>query len=146
MARSLGDGASAGNYLCELKIDGLAVALVYERGRLMRGATSGDGRTGEDVTPNIRTIGDVPMRLTGDGVPDLLEVRGEVYLPVRAFEELNERLLADGKAPFANPRNSAAGSLRQKDPRVTAQPPARHDRARHRGTRRVRAGQPGARV
>ena len=123
VARSLGDRADAGSYLCEVKIDGLAVALVYEGGRLVRGATRGDGRTGEDVTPNIRTIGDVPMRLTGDGVPDLLEVRGEVYLPVRAFEELNERLVADGKAPFANPRNSAAGSLRQKDPRVTASRP-----------------------
>ncbi len=120
VARSLGGAAEAGDYVCELKIDGLAVALVYERGRLVRGATRGDGRTGEDVTPNIRTIADVPMRLTGADVPDLLEVRGEVYLPVRAFEELNERLVAEGKAPFANPRNSAAGSLRQKDPRVTA--------------------------
>ncbi len=118
--REVGD---AGNYLCEVKIDGLAVALVYERGRLVRGATRGDGRVGEDVTPNIRTIGDVPMRLTGADVPELLEVRGEVYLPVRVFEELNERLVADGKAPFANPRNAAAGSLRQKDPRVTATRP-----------------------
>ena len=122
VTRSLGGGADA-DYLCELKIDGLAVALVYERGRLVRGATRGDGRTGEDVTPNIRTIGAVPMRLTGQGVPNLLEVRGEVYLPVRAFEELNERLVAEGRAPFANPRNSAAGSLRQKDPRVTASRP-----------------------
>ncbi|MGE5287365.1 MAG: NAD-dependent DNA ligase LigA [Micromonosporaceae bacterium] len=120
VAREVGD---AGDYLCELKIDGLAVALVYERGRLVRGATRGDGRTGEDVTPNIRTIGDVPMRLTGENVPSLLEVRGEVYLPVRAFEALNERLVADGKAPFANPRNAAAGSLRQKDPRMTASRP-----------------------
>ncbi len=118
--REVGD---AGNYLCEVKIDGLAVALVYERRRLVRGATRGDGRVGEDVTPNIRTIGDVPMRLTGADVPELLEVRGEVYLPVRVFEELNERLVADGKAPFANPRNAAAGSLRQKDPRVTATRP-----------------------
>ncbi len=120
VARSVGGAAEAGDYLCELKIDGLAIALVYERGRLVRGATRGDGRTGEDVTLNIRTIADVPGRLTGDDVPDLLEVRGEVYLPVRAFEELNERLVADGKAPFANPRSGAAGSLRQKDPRVTA--------------------------
>jgi DNA ligase (NAD+) len=120
VAREVGD---AGDYLCEMKIDGLAVALVYERGRLVRGATRGDGRTGEDVTPNIRTIGDVPMRLTGDDVPSLLEVRGEVYFPVRAFEELNERLVADGKPPFANPRSAAAGSLRQKDPRVTASRP-----------------------
>jgi DNA ligase (NAD+) len=120
VAREVGDSV---DYLCELKIDGLAVALVYERGRLIRGATRGDGRTGEDVTPNIRTIGDVPMRLTGPDVPALLEVRGEVYLPVRAFEELNERLTADGKPPFANPRNAAAGSLRQKDPRMTASRP-----------------------
>jgi DNA ligase (NAD+) len=116
-------GGEVGDYLCELKIDGLAVALVYEGGRLVRGATRGDGRTGEDVTPNIKTIGAVPMRLSGAGVPELIEVRGEVYLPVRAFEELNERLVADGRPPFANPRNAAAGSLRQKDPRVTASRP-----------------------
>ncbi|GAB1822018.1 NAD-dependent DNA ligase LigA [Herbidospora sp. RD11066] len=110
-----------GPYLCELKIDGLAIALVYEKGRLVRGATRGDGVVGEDVTPNVRTIADVPERLTGDGVPDLVEVRGEVYLPVRGFERINEQLVAAEKAPFANPRNAAAGSLRQKDPRVTAQ-------------------------
>ncbi len=109
-----------GAYLCELKIDGLAIDLTYERGRLVQGATRGDGRTGEDVTLNIRTIGAVPMRLTGDGVPELLEVRGEAYMPVRAFEELNVRLTEAGKPPFANPRSAAAGSLRQKDPRVTA--------------------------
>jgi DNA ligase (NAD+) len=109
-----------GPYLCELKIDGLAIALVYRNGRLVRAATRGDGVTGEDVTPNIKTIKAVPSRLAGTGWPDTLEVRGEVYLPVAAFEELNERLTSDGKAPFANPRNSAAGSLRQKDPRVTA--------------------------
>ncbi|WP_061297092.1 NAD-dependent DNA ligase LigA [Herbidospora cretacea] len=108
-------------YLCELKIDGLAVALVYEKGRLIRAATRGDGTVGEDVTPNVRTISDVPQRLTGDDVPDLMEVRGEVYLPVWGFEKLNEQLMEAGKPPFANPRNSAAGSLRQKDPRITAQ-------------------------
>jgi len=112
-------------YLCELKIDGLAIALVYEKGRLTRAATRGDGRTGEDVTPNVRTIGDVPQRLVGDDVPDLLEVRGEVFLPVEGFKRLNEQLLDAGRAPFANPRNSAAGSLRQKDPRITAQRPLR---------------------
>jgi DNA ligase (NAD+) len=112
-----------GPYLCELKIDGLAIALVYRNGILARGATRGDGRTGEDVTPNIRTIDSVPARLTGSGFPQTLEVRGEVFLPVAAFEELNVRLTEAGKAAFANPRNSAAGSLRQKDPRVTASRP-----------------------
>jgi DNA ligase (NAD+) len=107
-------------YLCELKVDGLAINLTYEKGRLVRGATRGDGRTGEDVTPNVRTIRDVPERLAGDEVPDLLEVRGEVYFPVSAFGDLNASLVEQGKAPFANPRNAAAGSLRQKDPRITA--------------------------
>jgi DNA ligase (NAD+) len=111
---------SSGPYLCELKIDGLAVALVYRKGRLTRAATRGDGVTGEDVTPNVKTIDAVPTRLKGTGWPDVLEVRGEVFLPVAAFEELNEKLTAAGKPPFANPRNSAAGSLRQKDPRITA--------------------------
>ncbi|MGP8000503.1 MAG: NAD-dependent DNA ligase LigA [Streptosporangiaceae bacterium] len=113
----------AGPYLCEVKIDGLAVDLVYRGGALVRAATRGDGVTGEDVTPNIRTIAAVPLRLSGSGVPELLEVRGEVFLPVAAFHELNERLAEAGRAPFANPRNSAAGSLRQKDPRVTATRP-----------------------
>jgi len=116
-AERLGGG---GPYLCELKIDGLAVALVYRKGRLQRAATRGDGVTGEDVTPNVKTISAVPTRLAGAGWPDTLEVRGEVFLPVAAFEELNERLTEAGKPPFANPRNSAAGSLRQKDPRITA--------------------------
>jgi DNA ligase (NAD+) len=110
----------AGPYVCELKIDGLAVALVYRKGRLQRAATRGDGVTGEDVTPNVKTIAAVPNRLSGSGWPDVLEVRGEVFLPVAAFEQLNVRLTEAGKPPFANPRNSAAGSLRQKDPRITA--------------------------
>ncbi|HKD90223.1 MAG TPA: NAD-dependent DNA ligase LigA [Streptosporangiaceae bacterium] len=109
-----------GPYVCELKIDGLAVALVYRKGRLQRAATRGDGVTGEDVTPNVKTIAAVPNKLSGSDWPDLLEVRGEVFLPVKAFEELNEKLTEAGKPPFANPRNSAAGSLRQKDPRITA--------------------------
>jgi DNA ligase (NAD+) len=112
-------------YLCELKVDGLAVDLVYRDGRLVRGATRGDGRTGEDVTPNIRTIHGVPHQLQGSEVPTTLEVRGEVYFPVAGFEQLNESLVAAGKAPFANPRNAAAGSLRQKDARITASRPLR---------------------
>ena len=100
--------------------------VVYEKGRLVRAATRGDGRTGEDITNNLRTLASVPTRLTADAgvpVPELLEVRGEVYLPVEAFEQLNAGLVEAGKAPFANPRNAAAGSLRQKDPRVTASRP-----------------------
>jgi DNA ligase (NAD+) len=109
-----------GPYLCELKIDGLAIDLVYERGRLTSAATRGDGRTGEDVTLNVKTIKSVPDHLTGDDVPGLLEVRGEVFLSEAAFGRLNESLQEAGKPAFANPRNAAAGSLRQKDPRITA--------------------------
>ncbi len=109
-----------GPFLCELKIDGLAIDLVYRDGALVKAATRGDGRTGEDVTPNIRTISSIPARLAGSGHPATLEVRGEVFMPVEAFGKLNESLLDAGKAAFANPRNSAAGSLRQKDPRITA--------------------------
>lgn len=116
-------GSSAYHFLCELKVDGLAVNLTYENGRLTRAATRGDGRTGEDITPNVRTIAEIPDRLTGDGVPSLVEIRGEVYFPMEKFEELNARLVAAGDKPFANPRNAAAGSLRQKDPRVTASRP-----------------------
>ncbi|WP_431986725.1 NAD-dependent DNA ligase LigA [Streptomyces griseoflavus] len=111
------------HFLCELKVDGLAVNLTYERGRLVRAATRGDGRTGEDITPNVRTIAEIPDRLTGDEVPDLVEIRGEVFFPMEKFQELNARLVAAGDKPFANPRNAAAGSLRQKDPRVTATRP-----------------------
>jgi DNA ligase (NAD+) len=109
-----------GPYLCELKIDGLAIDLIYRDGALVKAATRGDGRTGEDVTPNIRTISSIPARLTGTRHPAVLEVRGEVFMPVEAFGKLNESLLEAGKPAFANPRNSAAGSLRQKDPRITA--------------------------
>lgn len=110
------------HYLCELKIDGLAIALLYEKGRLVRAATRGDGRTGEDVTLNVRTISTIPDVLRGDPAthPDLIEIRGEVFLPVEAFTQLNAAQVESGKSPFANPRNAAAGSLRQKDPRVTA--------------------------
>jgi DNA ligase (NAD+) len=114
------DAGTVPAYLCELKVDGLAINLRYEDGRLVLGATRGDGRTGEDVTPNVRTIANVPDRLGGTDVPRVLEVRGEVFFPRVHFEELNASLVAAGKAPFANPRNTAAGSLRQKDPRVTA--------------------------
>jgi DNA ligase (NAD+) len=110
-------------WLCELKIDGLAVSLLYDDGYLVRAATRGDGRTGEDITPNIRTLASVPTRLAGPAVPGLLEVRGEVFFPTAKFTELNATLVEAGKAPFANPRNAAAGSLRQKDPRVTATRP-----------------------
>ncbi len=110
-------------WLCELKIDGLAVALVYRDGRLERAATRGDGRTGEDITPNVRTLRSVPPVLTGPDVPALLEVRGEVFIATADFTALNASLVEQDRAPFANPRNSAAGSLRQKDPRVTAARP-----------------------
>ncbi|WP_280482938.1 NAD-dependent DNA ligase LigA [Nocardia farcinica] len=111
------------HYLCEVKIDGVALNLVYERGKLVRAATRGDGRTGEDVTLNARTIEDVPGELSAGcefPVPELLEVRGEVYLRLADFEALNAAIVAEGKPPYANPRNTAAGSLRQKDPAVTA--------------------------
>ncbi|MET7517534.1 NAD-dependent DNA ligase LigA [Streptomyces sp. NPDC005480] len=116
-------GTSDYHFLCELKIDGLAVNLTYENGRLTRAATRGDGRTGEDITPNVRTISEIPHRLKGDRVPALVEIRGEVFFPMEGFEELNARLVEAGDKPFANPRNAAAGSLRQKDPRVTATRP-----------------------
>ncbi|MCR3729439.1 DNA ligase (NAD+) [Streptomyces umbrinus] len=116
-------GTSDHHFLCELKVDGLAVNLTYEHGRLTRAATRGDGRTGEDITPNVRTITEIPDRLHGDRIPDLVEIRGEVYFPMEKFEELNARLVEAGDKPFANPRNAAAGSLRQKDPRITATRP-----------------------
>ncbi|MGW1890991.1 NAD-dependent DNA ligase LigA [Streptomyces sp. NPDC002004] len=113
-------GTTDHHFLCELKVDGLAVNLTYENGRLTRAATRGDGRTGEDITPNVRTIAEIPDRLAGDRVPALVEIRGEVYFPMEAFQELNARRVEAGEKPYANPRNSASGSLRQKDPRVTA--------------------------
>ena len=112
----------ATRYLCELKVDGLAINLLYENGRLSRALTRGDGRTGEDVTLNVRTLEEVPETLTGTDefpVPALVEVRGEVYFRVEDFLKLNAQLVEAGKPPFANPRNTAAGSLRQKDPKVT---------------------------
>ncbi len=115
-------------FLCELKIDGLAINLTYENGKLVSAATRGDGTTGEDVTANVRSISGVPDRLEAKGVtavPEIVEVRGEIYFPNAEFEKLNAGLVESGKAPFANPRNAAAGSLRQKDPRVTASRPLR---------------------
>ncbi|WP_246222324.1 MULTISPECIES: NAD-dependent DNA ligase LigA [Gordonia] len=117
------DAGAAVEFLCELKIDGVALSLVYEDGVLVRGVTRGDGRTGEDVTLNARTIEDIPARLTATDdypIPTLLEVRGEVFFRLEDFATLNASLIEDGKPPFANPRNSAAGSLRQKNPQVTA--------------------------
>ncbi|WP_327370007.1 NAD-dependent DNA ligase LigA [Streptomyces sp. NBC_01217] len=116
-------GTTDYHFLCELKVDGLAVNLTYEHGRLTRAATRGDGRTGEDITPNVRTIAEIPHRLKGERIPALVEIRGEVFFPMEAFEELNARLVAAEDKPFANPRNAAAGSLRQKDPKVTATRP-----------------------
>jgi DNA ligase (NAD+) len=107
------------DFVCELKIDGIAVSLVYERGVFVRGATRGNGRTGEDITTNLRTVRNIPHKLAGDA-PDLLELRGEIYMPLSAFEKLNQELTEQGERPLVNPRNAAAGSLRQKDPAVTA--------------------------
>ncbi|MFK4692380.1 NAD-dependent DNA ligase LigA [Streptomyces pristinaespiralis] len=118
-------GAPGYHFLCELKVDGLAVNLTYEKGRLTRAATRGDGRVGEDITPNARTIAGIPDRLGGDRIPRLVEIRGEVYFPMEQFQELNARRVAAGEQPYANPRNSASGSLRQKDPKVTATLPLR---------------------
>ena len=125
-ARIVREEITDAEFLCELKVDGLAINLLYEDGRLVRAATRGDGRVGEDVTPNVRTIDNIPHRLSGTEehpAPARVEVRGEVFLPVEAFGELNAAMVEQGKPPFANPRNAAAGSLRQKDPRVTATRP-----------------------
>ena len=111
------------SWLCEVKVDGLAINLLYENGRLTRALTRGNGTTGEDVTLNIKTIKSVPTELAGKNLPATLEVRGEVFFPLQAFDELNDSLEETGKQRFANPRNAAAGSLRQKDPKITASRP-----------------------
>lgn len=125
IGRVVGDDVRAQGYTVELKIDGAAVALTYRDGVLERGATRGDGTTGEDVTVNIRTVQGIPLRLQGTGHPPLLEVRGEVYLSFAGFEAMNAARVAAGEPPFVNPRNAAAGSLRQLDPGITASRPLR---------------------
>jgi DNA ligase (NAD+) len=123
--RLVGGDVQRCGYAAELKIDGAAIGLTYQRGVLIRGTTRGNGTIGEDVTVNVRTIHDIPLRLGTDAPPDLIEIRGEVYMPFDRFEELNEERVRAGEAVFANPRNAAAGSLRQLDPGVTASRPLR---------------------
>jgi len=116
---------SAPTWLCELKIDGLAINLLYQEGKLTKALTRGNGKTGEDVTLNVKTIKGVPLQLKGRDVPSTIEIRGEIYFPLAEFNELNAGIAESGKVPFANPRNAAAGSLRQKDPKITASRPLR---------------------
>jgi len=125
IVRLVADDARRGGYTCELKIDGAAVSLTYEHGVLVTGATRGNGTVGEDVTANLRTVHDIPLRLRGAHHPALIEVRGEVYMPFSGFERMNEERVRTGEPVFANPRNSAAGALRQLDPSVSAQRPLR---------------------
>ncbi len=125
IARLVGEDARRAGFVAELKIDGTAVSLTYENGVFVKGATRGNGIVGEDVTANLRTLRDVPLRLRGDDVPRLLEIRGEVYMPFSRFEKMNEERVAAGEPVFANPRNSAAGALRQLDPSITAKRPLR---------------------
>ncbi len=123
--RLVGEGVRTSGYSCELKIDGAAVSLTYEKGVLVTGATRGNGTIGEDITANLRTLQEIPLRLLGAGWPELIEIRGEVYMTFDGFDRMNEERVQAGEPVFMNPRNSAAGALRQKDPRSTAQRPLR---------------------
>jgi DNA ligase (NAD+) len=123
--RVAGDEVRRAGYACELKIDGAAVSLTYREGVLIHGATRGNGTIGENVTANLRTLRDIPLRLRGTDHPFVMEVRGEVYMPFSRFERMNEERVAAGEPVFANPRNAAAGALRQLDPAVTASRPLR---------------------
>src|SRR4051812_16390290 len=125
LVRFAGDDVRASGYHCELKIDGAAVSLTYREGVFITGATRGNGTIGENVTPNLRTIRDIPLRLRGTDHPFMIEIRGEVYMTFSGFERMNEERVANGEPVFANPRNSAAGALRQLDPAVTAKRPLR---------------------
>ncbi len=125
IVRMVAEDARRGGYVCELKIDGAAVSLTYRDGVLVTGATRGNGTVGEDVTANLRTVHDIPLRLHGEGHPPLVEIRGEIYMPFSGFERMNEERIRDGEPVFANPRNSAAGALRQLDPSITARRPLR---------------------
>src|SRR3990167_8212877 len=122
-AGDLFGGGAEVEYCCEPKLDGLAVSLLYQNGLLVRGATRGDGSTGEDISTNVRTIRNVPLKLHGEGWPNVLEVRGEVFMSKAGFAALNARQLENSSKTFANPRNAAAGSLRQLDPKITASRP-----------------------
>src|SRR3989344_8358279 len=117
------EATSAIEYACEPKLDGVAITLIYKKGELTQGATRGDGYTGEDITSNARTVRAIPLRLKGKNYPQLLEVRGEIYISKKGFEKLNQLALKKGEKAFVNPRNAASGSLRQLDPRITAARP-----------------------
>ncbi len=119
----LGGSVETIRYCCEPKLDGIAVSITWEQGKLVRALTRGDGRSGEDITQNVRTLESVPLVLSGLGFPEVLEVRGEIYMPREGFERLNARARARGEKSFVNPRNAAAGSLRQLDSRITARRP-----------------------